>query len=237
MPPGSLRWSQSGPGVLMVHGFTSSPESLRPIGDRLSAAGFSVLAPLLAGHGGTPEDLAGSTAFDWRRSAELALLSLVEQMGGRGVAVLGVSLGGMLAVDLAAHFPVRALIAVNPALRPRQRLAPLSRYVWRVVPYVRFGDGPDNRVSVRAAGELVSYVREACDLAPRVQAPGLVMQSPEDPLVRPEGAQELYRLLGSRTKEFFALPTTEHVPQSEAAVLAVTDRVILFLRQAFEGTA
>lgn len=237
MSPGDLRWPQSGPGVLLVHGFAATPDSLRPVGDRLSAAGFTVLAPLLAGHGGTPEVLAGSTAFDWRRSAELALLSLVERQGGRGVAVLGLSLGGMLAVDLAAHFPVRALVALNPAALPRPRFAPLSRYLWRLVPYIRYGGGPDNRWSVRAVAEMMGYVREARALAVRVQAPSLVLQSSDDPTVRPEGAGELYRLLGSRTKEFEILSTTEHVPQSDAVVAAVADRAIAFLRRAFEENA
>lgn len=237
MATGGLHWPQSGPGVLLVHGFTATPETLRPVGDRLSAAGFAVYAPLLAGHGGSPEDLAATSAFDWRRSAELALLRLVEEQGGRGVAVLGLSLGGMLAVDLAAHFPVRALVAINPAAAVRHRLAPLSRYLWRLVPYVRVGDGPDDRLSVRAVAELLTYVRETHGVAPRVQAPSLVLQAQDDPTVRPDAAGALYRRLGSRTKEFEILPINEHVPTSDASVAAVADRVIAFLRRAFEETA
>lgn len=229
-----LRFGDDGPGVLLLHGFTGHPEDLGGFGAALGRAGYRAYAPCLAGHGGTPEDLGRTGADDWRRSAELALLELVEQRAGRGVAVCGLSLGGMLAIDLASRFPVRALVALNPAVAVRNRLAPLSRYVWRFVPYVRLRP-QDNleRLPLRAVAELVGYIREARAAAGRVQAPSLVLQSEFDPLVRPEASREIYRLLGSREKEFEMLSSHEHVPRQDAA--GFESRVIAFLNRAFEA--
>src|SRR4051812_28032023 len=57
-------------GVLLLHGFTSSPAEVRPLGDFLAAQGYTVYSPLLAGHGTAPEDLRGTTWRDWVASAE-----------------------------------------------------------------------------------------------------------------------------------------------------------------------
>src|SRR5687768_16151489 len=51
-------------GCLMVHGFTSSPFEMRGLGRHLAERGITAAAPLLAGHGTSPEDLDGKTWHD-----------------------------------------------------------------------------------------------------------------------------------------------------------------------------
>ena len=47
-------------GVLCLHGITGTPFEVRPLAEALGRRGCTVMAPMLAGHGGTLRDLAGS---------------------------------------------------------------------------------------------------------------------------------------------------------------------------------
>lgn len=109
--------------ALLLHGFTSTPYEVRPVGDALAAAGFAASAPLLPGHGTRPEELNEVTAEDWVRASEAAFEALGD---ARPRVVVGASMGGLLAVLLARRYPeVRALVLLAPAFiaRPIGRLA------------------------------------------------------------------------------------------------------------------
>ena len=88
-------------GVLVVHGFTGSPFEMRLLGESLAARGFAVEGVKLAGHAGTTRQLAQTTWHDWYRSASDALDRLRERVGGKRVAVAGLSMGGLLTLELA----------------------------------------------------------------------------------------------------------------------------------------
>jgi len=89
---------------LLLHGLTGSPAEMRPVGEALAAAGFRAVGPLLPGHGTTPEDLDITTRADLVQAAESALLSLE---GARRIFLCGLSVGGLLAIHLAARPWVR----------------------------------------------------------------------------------------------------------------------------------
>ena len=201
--PGAEPFSHLGGsvGVLLCHGFTGSPQSLRPWADYLAAQGLSVSLPLLPGHGTTWQDMARTGSPDWYAETERALAGL------RGycseVFVMGLSLGGCLALRLAeCHGPdVSGLVLVNPSLTADTRLfllAPLLRHVLPSLP----GVGSDvkkpgaaelsyDRVPVRAAATLPQiWKRTAAGLAGIVQ-PVLVYRSSEDHVVGPASMKVL----------------------------------------------
>jgi carboxylesterase len=92
-------------GVLLLHGFTGSPFEMRLLGEALVQRGFAVEAPRLAGHGARTRDLARTTWHDWYRSAVEALDRLRERVGQKKVAVCGMSMGGLLALEMARQRP------------------------------------------------------------------------------------------------------------------------------------
>src|SRR6267143_2107413 len=105
---------------LLLHGLTGSPAEMRPVGEALGAAGFRPAGPLLPGPGTTPEDLDTTTRADLIQAAETALLSLE---GARRIFLCGLSVGGLLAIHLAARPWVReglpdfsALALLAPAI-------------------------------------------------------------------------------------------------------------------------
>src|SRR5436190_12046286 len=105
---------------LLLHGLTGSPAEVRPIGEALAKAGFRAVGPLLPGHGTTPEDLYVTTRGDLVNAVTSALLSL---RGARRVFLCGLSMGGLLALNLAARDwsaeglpPFSALALLAPAI-------------------------------------------------------------------------------------------------------------------------
>ncbi len=90
-------------GVLVVHGFTGTPFEMRLMGEDLARRGFAVEGVRLAGHGGTTKDLAKTTWHDWYASAETALARLRARVGDKPVAVAGLSMGGLVTLELARH--------------------------------------------------------------------------------------------------------------------------------------
>jgi carboxylesterase len=102
------------PGALVLHGLTGSTQSVDGVRTALEAAGFEVEAPMLPGHGTSPEDLDGCGWDDWTAAAEAAYGRLA-----RPVVAVGLSMGGALAAGVCARHPeVRGLAVVNPLVDP-----------------------------------------------------------------------------------------------------------------------
>ena len=201
--PGAEPLSRAGGavGVLLCHGFTGTPQSLRPWAEYLAAQGLTVSLPLLPGHGTTWQDMARTSSADWYAAAERVLAGLRTQCSE--VFVMGLSLGGCLALRLAeCHRPdVSGLVLVNPSLAPDTRgflLAPVLKYV---LPSLR-GVGSDikkpgaaelsyDRVPVRAAASLPQIWRQTTRQLPGVTQPVLVYRSSVDHVVGPASMRVL----------------------------------------------
>jgi carboxylesterase len=90
-------------GILLVHGITGSPAEMKPLLRKLTAEGFEVACPRLAGHCSTLADLKQTRWTDWYRSLETALADLRTRCDT--VFVSGLSMGALLALKLAAEHP------------------------------------------------------------------------------------------------------------------------------------
>ena len=108
---------EGGPvGVLVLHGFTGTPQSMRPLAGAFAGAGHAVELPLLPGHGTSVDDMLTTGWADWSAAAEAALEAL--QSRTESVVVAGLSMGGSLTCWLATRHPELAgIICVNPAVQ------------------------------------------------------------------------------------------------------------------------
>ncbi len=116
--------------VLLLHGFTGSPWELRPVGEALAARGVHVVCPRLPGHGTTPEAMLFAGSTEWLNTATAALESL---RGAKQLVLIGLSMGGLLSMILAARYRglVRGLVLIAPALKLKGRDARLlKRLEW-----------------------------------------------------------------------------------------------------------
>jgi esterase/lipase len=121
-------------GVLLVHGFTGTPMSMRPWGEHLAAEGFAVRCPLLPGHGTRWQDCNASTHDQWTATVEAAFDELAADCDR--VFVAGLSMGGTLALRLAEKRgdDVAGLLLVNPSLLTERLDAKLLPLLARITP-------------------------------------------------------------------------------------------------------
>src|SRR5262245_5127465 len=168
-------------GVLLCHGFTGSPQSLRPWAEYLAERGLTVSLPLLPGHGTRWEDLAVTGWQDWYGVVDRELRALTARCAR--VFVFGLSLGGALSLRLAARHgdAVDGLVVVNPANKFHGLAAyalPVARHLVRTVPGL-VGDiarpgGAEvgyDRVPLHAAHTLRRFLRVVDGELPQVTQP------------------------------------------------------------------
>jgi carboxylesterase len=127
-------------GVLCLHGFTGTPFEVQAIADALAARGYDVSTPLLSGHGLDPLALEATHWKDWLASARAAFDELASRTTGR-IAVVGFSMGGLLALELAKAAPdrVAALAILAAPLRLRRAQVGGIRLLGLIPPRLRRG--------------------------------------------------------------------------------------------------
>ncbi|HMI57607.1 MAG TPA: alpha/beta fold hydrolase [Gemmatimonadaceae bacterium] len=237
-------------GVVVLHGFGDTPQTVAALARQLRESGFDVSAPLLPGHGRTLQEFASSNGSEWLASAREAYAAMRARHAK--VALVGLSMGGALAATLAADDPALAALVLlapyidaPPLLRLLVRAAPA---IGVVMPYVG-GAGTQSIHDPAARAEALAYgattpqlVRElvrAADAAraalPRVTAPTLYMQSKEDNRITESVARNAFALLGARTKKLEMLEGCGHVLTVDYCREKVATMVIAWLRSVERG--
>ena len=239
--PGAEPFSaDAGPaGVLVCHGFTGSPRTIRPWAEHLAAAGLTVRAPRLPGHGTSWQDLNRTGWQDWYGAAEGAFAEL----SGRcdQVFVVGLSMGACLAFRLAQTkgAGVSGMVVVNPSLAPDTRLfvlAPVLKHVIPSLPGIA-GDikkpggdeGGYERVPVRAASTLPALWKLTARHLSEVTQPVLVYRSTVDHVVGPASMKVLRAALPSA--QVRPLRESYHVATLDNDAQEIFDGSLAFIRQ------
>ena len=102
--------------MLVLHGFTGNPQSMRPLAEACARGGFTVELPLLPGHGTAVEDMLPTRWEDWSGAAEAHFQALAARCDK--VVVTGLSMGGTLTCWLAErHAGIAGIAVVNPLVQ------------------------------------------------------------------------------------------------------------------------
>ena len=124
-------------GVLLSHGFTGQPASMKPWGEALAERGYAVEVPRLPGHGTTWQEMNSTTWQDWYGEITRAFDKLHAE--NDAVVVCGLSMGGALVLRLAADRPadVAGVVVVNPAVATKRldvKLLPVLKHLVKSFP-------------------------------------------------------------------------------------------------------
>ncbi len=225
-------------GVLLSHGFTGTTQSMRPWAEHLAAAGLTVVAPRLPGHGTNIADMNTTRFSDWYATVEKAL----DDLRGRcdTVFVMGLSMGGTLALRLAEEraSQVAGIVVVNASLATERKDAKLLPLLSRVVPSF---PGIANDIKKPGVTELAyakiplkaAYSLQQAwpvvrrDLG-RITCPVLVYRSAEDHVVEPVSGRAL--LEGCVHAEERVLHESYHVATLDNDAPAIFDGSLAFVR-------
>jgi carboxylesterase len=226
-------------GVLVIHGFTGSPQSMRPLADAIARAGFAVELPRLPGHGTVIDDLIPIGWAEWSAAVEDAYEELASRCDR--VAVVGLSLGGALAVWLAArHAEIRALVTINAAVEPGgAELVRAGRDLLAAGTEILPGIGSDvakpGVVELSYPGlpvapmiTMIEAVDALASLVPDVTCPVLIFSSVQDHVVPPSAGEWLAATV-SGPVEHVKLERSFHVATLDYDAEMIESRTVEFL--------
>lgn len=250
--PGAEPWSSPGAGenarigILLCHGFTGNPSSVRWLGEQLAARGFAVELPRLPGHGTHWMDMAKTRYADWRAGFVEALEELKARTDH--VIVAGLSMGGTIALDVAWEFEreLAGVVAINATVTEREgllaRLAPVLQYIVPIAPAKAAGlvendaarAGVDEKayafVPSAAGNSFLSQLGRIRRQLPQLHLPVLVAYAPQDHSVPPANSRAILDLVGSWGEEL-VLPRSYHLATMDLDREVLEERIAEFARR------
>lgn len=216
-------------GVVLVHGYLSAPQEVRPMAEYLHERGLTVYGVRLEGHGTTPEAMTQVKWQDWIRSlvrGDAAVRHTCER-----VIVGGFSLGGVLSLCLAATHrqAVDGVFSINAPMKLRDRrtkMIPAILWWNKLATTMRLPQASYRSISnkntenpginyevnyLRGTRQLQLAVAACRKQLDQVTAPALIVQADADPLVHPDSAHILYDNIASTNKGCAEMEFDRHV--------------------------
>lgn len=233
-------------GALVLHGFTSSLDTVNGLAPLLEAEGIPYRMPYLRGHGSTPEALRGVKWRDWVDDAAAALDDLLTEVDE--AVVVGLSMGGLVTMTLLLERPQRlaGAVLVAPFLEAAD---PLARFCELLAVFVKNFPAPkppeyENYVCTNytwfPTDSFVQCHRFQKHLAPRlgdIDLPLLVLGSRVDKVAAPRGVQRVYDSAGSADKAIRWFEKTGHEMMQGCENDAVFVEIMAFLKTRREARA
>ncbi|MDX9719683.1 MAG: alpha/beta fold hydrolase [Myxococcota bacterium] len=229
-------------GVLLLHGFTSGLRTVSGLLPYLEKQGIPYRMPVLRGHSGFYTDLEGVTWKDWYEDAETALLDLAKEVDK--VAVVGLSMGGLVALNLGMKHEdkVAAVVTLAAALRFKD---PLAGTVPVLSKFIESWPSPNafNDLSLKAKSEnyerfmtsafasLYAFARETESNLHRLRVPVCVLHSKKDQVIAPVAANIIYRDVSSMHREIHWFFQSGHEMGQDLEAEKVFETVMAYLEK------
>ncbi|MCA9733840.1 MAG: alpha/beta fold hydrolase [Deferribacteres bacterium] len=198
-------------GILLLHGFTGSPNSMAWLAKEFEKHSYITSSPRLCGHGTKPTDMLNCTYANWLTDVEMAYTNLQKKCDS--IILVGLSMGGALALCLAAKHKVDGVVtmAVPYCIRFRTRL--FATLLYRLVKFQYKVNGPDindkdalkwmnsyNYYPTRASLEVFKVLKKMRVNIKYISSPVMVLHGSKDHVVEPGNADLIYNALQTPTK-------------------------------------
>lgn len=206
--------------VLLLHGFTGSSADVRMLGRFLEKNGYTTLAPHYKGHGVEPEELITTSPADWWLDVQNAYQQL-KDAGYQEIAVAGLSLGGVMALNIAANYPVKGIITMCSPMTMRTTDIMFEGVLKYAQDYKKFEGKEQSQIDAEVAliaekgmpslpqlREFIAQTRKEVDM---IYAPILVVQATNDEVIDTDSANIIYNEIESLEKYIKWYENSRHV--------------------------
>lgn len=224
-------------GILVIHGFTGSTQSMRPLGEAYADAGYTVCGPRLKGHGTHYEDMEQSTYQEWIASVEEGYEWLKERC--EEVFVTGLSMGGTLTLYMAQKYKdIKGIVPINAAID----IPDMSAMEGATEPRFLDAIGSDiqaegvqelayEKTPVRSIGEITALMRTVKAHLSEVTSDALIFVSKVDHVVPPDNSREIFQKISSLKKEIIELDNSYHVATLDHDQSVIIEQTLAFVRR------
>jgi len=231
-------YAENGPvGVLLVHGFTGTPHSMRPLAEAYAQAGYTVCLPRLKGHGTHYEDMERTTFHDWIASVEEGYEWLKQRC--ETIFVTGLSMGGTLTLYLAEQHPeIRGIVPINAAVDIPAITAGMAgggevpRYLDSIGSDLKKPDVKElsyEKTPTASLFQLAQLMERVKKELGRIACPALIFVSDEDHVVPPGNGDIIFQGIQSPDKEIVRLRNSYHVATLDYDQQVIIERSLQFL--------
>jgi carboxylesterase len=219
-------------GCLILHGFCGSQKEIKPLVDALTAKGYQVACPTLKGHTGAREDLIGVTYEEWLESARVAFRNIQASCGK--VVIIGFSMGGLLAINLAREYKPAGLVTINTPIyiwALRQIVANIREdFRSKTFRHLEYYVNSARRAPFAAQWQFLLLLWKTKPLISKLNiSKALILQVADDSTVKPKSADFIYKNLKSLDKNLKYYRQGGHLVLLSPVAPQVIDDVEKFL--------
>ena len=228
-------------GILLVHGFTGSPSSMRPWAEFMHQQGYTVRVPQLPGHGTKPEDLNNVKWQEWPRKVESELREL--QKSSSKIFVFGLSMGGGLTLYTTQNHQekITGIVLVNPMIHI-PHVTPTMAKILSKFQKMRSAVGNDiKRKNVTEYAydanpivgiyELTKMLKVTRANLSKVSIPTLLFHSTEDHVLPVSNTEIILEGISSKDKERVELTNSYHVATLDHDMEIIFEKSLTFVKE------
>lgn len=227
-------------GILLLHGFTGSPASMRPWADFLSQNGCTVRVPRIPGHGTRWQDLNKVTWNEWTEKASLEFEKLKNECSH--VFIFGLSMGGANTLYTAAHKPgqVSGIVLVNPMIHikdPAIHFIELIKHLVAKRPSVgddikkpRTTEWGYDALPTKGVAQLNRLLKATRAVLPAISIPTLLFHSVEDHVLPVSNTEIIMDEIVSADKRRIELENSFHVATLDFDAEFIFQKSLEFVR-------
>lgn len=226
-------------GCLLIHGFSSTPAEVRELGEKLKTFGYTVYGVKLAGHGTTVEDFETSKYSDWIDSVTDAYNKLKKSCSK--VCVIGHSMGGVLALNIAENYSVDKLVLLAPALITKDKAAifvPFLKYFMKYTQWPPMERPKEeikyllgyNKIPLACIHELSKLQTITRRKLSNIDSKMLIIHSKNDNSISKKGIEIINKRVASREIKNVCLNKCAHNITIECEKETVFEEVLQFLK-------
>ena len=210
-------------GVILIHGFGATTDSMLYIATQLSERGFHVELPTLSGHASEQDDLIDIKWENWIDDIQQAWLKIRKRVDK--IYLVGLSMGGTLALNFSTKVPfISGIVLINHALYMNHLKYKIAPFLKNIIVYTKdFGsDNPSvldtsvqvikyDKIPLIAVEQLLNLCKDTEEKLFLIKSPVLIFKSIKDNVIPINVAETTFRKLKTTNKKLVSLYNSRHV--------------------------